>query len=144
MHEWLQGVDLKAFREFLENVGGNTFWSPRTFLEMGFAKPIVDRSTRDHASSSDDPTRQIIDQKRLMAAISSGEISSKEALEILIEAKDPRFKLEHLVAVHEIDFMQSLARALGTPVSQKIGRGSRATELAHGLLAYLDTTSRSV
>lgn len=95
-------------------------------------------------SSSDDLTRQIINQKQIRAAISSGEISSKEALEILIEAKAPRFKLEHLVAVNEIDFMQFLARAIGTPVSQEFGRGSRATELAHGLLAYLDTTSRSV
>lgn len=40
MHECLQDVDLKAFREFLENVDGNTFRSPSTFLEWVSQSPL--------------------------------------------------------------------------------------------------------
>lgn len=142
-HTSLANVDEQKLRRYLNEVDGRTFWNPKRFVEMGFAREFVDGCTRDHVSSDDDPKNQIIDFGRLQEAVASAEITSKEAIEIMTNPDDLSFTKEHLVAVHDIEFLMHLALALGTPLSEKMGRGSRAHEMATGILQYLDFPRRT-
>jgi hypothetical protein len=118
------------------DVEGHVLWPREKFIEMGFAPAVVDRSLRDHVSG-DEIGSQIIDEERLNAAVDAGQLTEGQA-DLIRMLPGEHFTKEHLVAVHEIDFLRDLAEDLEVPMPVFLGRGTFGRALAQNILKYLE------
>lgn len=139
----LTDVDMPKLEEYLGEVCGRTYWEPSYFTAMGFPSDFVSSITRNYESEGGDFKNKIIDQAKVREATEQG-------LEPLVELLDPNstaYTIPQLVAVHDLDFLPKLARALGVDIekiryaNEAHGRGTRARRFREAIIEFLERQS---
>lgn len=117
---FLEGVDLTALCEFLQEPDGHAFYDPQTFIDLGFDPRTVDTFCRTHESDHRNPMNAIFDANLNV--------------------------VESMVAVYELEFLWILAIETGASITEaawKHGRGTQARNLAKAILNQLTPTGSS-